>query len=164
MPPSLQHQPLNLGIIVKAPCVIICGSLLTKLKYITHSTSRDPQRSRTDAELISALRRAWLLPQVGVVDAVAEAKFSLDSSVGDEGGNFSAGERQLLALCRALVKNSKIILLVSQTYTLAHMVLLIPCQLRTRLLAMLMLRLTRNCKPPYRPSFHPRLCSASPTA
>ena len=76
---------------------------------------RDPERSRTDAELISTLRRAWLLPQVGVVDQVAEAKFSLDSSVGDEGSNFSAGERQLLALCRALVKNSKIIVLVSET-------------------------------------------------
>ncbi|KAF8500114.1 multidrug resistance-associated ABC transporter [Gautieria morchelliformis] len=75
----------------------------------------DPQRSRTDAELISALRRAWLLPQVGVVDPVAEAKFSLDSSVGDEGGNFSAGERQLLALCRALVKDSKIIVLDEAT-------------------------------------------------
>ena len=79
--------------------------------FSTHA--RDPQRSRTDAELISALRRAWLLPQVGNVDQVAEAKFSLDSVVGDEGNNFSAGERQLLALCRALVKDSKVIVLAS---------------------------------------------------
>jgi len=76
----------------------------------------DPQRSRTDAELISALRRAWLLPQEGISDPDAEAKFSLDSSVGDEGSNFSAGERQLLALCRALVKDSKIIVLVCHIY------------------------------------------------
>jgi len=72
----------------------------------------DPQRLRTDAELISVLQRAWLLPKDGS-DPVAETKFSLDSTVGDEGSNFSAGEKQLLALCRALVKNSRIIILVS---------------------------------------------------
>ena len=81
--------------------------------FVFNAHARDPQQSRTDAELISALRRAWLLPQVGVVDPAAEAKFSLDSVVGDEGGNFSAGERQLLALCRALVKDSKVIVLAS---------------------------------------------------
>ncbi|KIJ49226.1 hypothetical protein M422DRAFT_225864 [Sphaerobolus stellatus SS14] len=75
----------------------------------------DPTRSRTDAELISALQRAWLLPQAGVSDPVAEAKYSLDTSVGDEGSNFSAGERQLVALCRALVKDSKIIILDEAT-------------------------------------------------
>ncbi|KAF4621625.1 hypothetical protein D9613_012586 [Agrocybe pediades] len=75
----------------------------------------DPQGLRTDAELISALQRSWLLPKSGPPDPVAEAKFSLDSTVGDEGSNFSAGEKQLLALCRALVKNSKIIVLDEAT-------------------------------------------------
>jgi len=71
----------------------------------------DPLKTRTDAEVIKALQRAWLLPQDGVVDAAAQAKFSLDSNVTDEGSNFSAGERQLIALCRALVKGSRIIVL-----------------------------------------------------
>jgi len=31
------------------------------------------------------------------------------------GSNYSAGEKQLLALCRALVKNSRVIVLVSST-------------------------------------------------
>ncbi|KAF9466028.1 multidrug resistance-associated ABC transporter [Collybia nuda] len=75
----------------------------------------DPQGLRTDAELISVLQRAWLLPKDGTSDPIAEAKFSLNSTVGDEGANFSAGEKQLLALCRALVKNSRIIILDEAT-------------------------------------------------
>ena len=46
---------------------------------------RDPQRLRTDAEVIAVLQRAWLLPKDGPVDPAVEAKFSLDSVVGDEG-------------------------------------------------------------------------------
>ncbi|KAH6893805.1 Metalloprotease [Coprinopsis sp. MPI-PUGE-AT-0042] len=40
-----------------------------------------------------------------------EVKLSLDAIVGDEGSNFSAGEKRLLALARALVKNSRGIVL-----------------------------------------------------
>lgn len=49
------------------------------------STTRDPEASRTDAELISVLQRAWLLPRDGHSDPNAEAKFSLESTIGDEG-------------------------------------------------------------------------------
>jgi ABC-type multidrug transport system fused ATPase/permease subunit len=38
-------------------------------------------------------------------------KFDLNSMVSEEGSNFSAGERQLLALCRALVKQSRVIVM-----------------------------------------------------
>jgi len=92
--------------LVPQDSVLFLGSLRSNL---------DPQGTRTDAELISALQRAWLLPRDGPADATVEAKFSLDSTVGDEGSNFSAGEKQLLALCRALVKNSRIIVLDEAT-------------------------------------------------
>ncbi|KAJ7123626.1 multidrug resistance-associated ABC transporter [Mycena epipterygia] len=76
----------------------------------------DPQNLKTDAELISVLQRAWLLPRAGEpADRIADSKFSLDSTIGDEGSNYSAGEKQLLALCRALVKNSCIIVLDEAT-------------------------------------------------
>ncbi|KAI0371903.1 multidrug resistance-associated ABC transporter [Pilatotrama ljubarskyi] len=73
----------------------------------------DPTNTRADAELIDSLRRAWLLPRDGSPDPAAEAKFSLNSNVSDEGK--CAGEKQLLALCRALVKNSRIIVLDEAT-------------------------------------------------
>ena len=38
-------------------------------------------------------------------------RFDLNSNVSEEGSNFSAGERQLLALCRALVKESRVIVM-----------------------------------------------------
>lgn len=65
--------------------------------------SRDPQGTRTDAELISALQRAWLLPKDGPTDPVIEAKFSLDSTVGDEGETI-----------RHLSKFHAILILISQ--------------------------------------------------
>ncbi|KAJ7890947.1 multidrug resistance-associated ABC transporter [Mycena olivaceomarginata] len=75
----------------------------------------DPHKTKTDAELISLLQQAWLLPRDGTIDPVTEAKFSLDGSVSDEGSNFSAGEKQLLALCRALVRDSSVIVLDEAT-------------------------------------------------
>ncbi|KAJ3517101.1 hypothetical protein NLJ89_g715 [Agrocybe chaxingu] len=98
--------------------------LRTRLAFVPQDTTLflgtlrdnlDPQRLRTDAELISVLQRAWLLPKEGPVDPAIEAKFGLDSIVGDEGSNYSAGEKQLLALSRALVKNSRIIILDEAT-------------------------------------------------
>lgn len=53
--------------------------------YPTKMIHRDPQRTRTDAELISVLERADITSSDGVADPVAEAKFGLESVVNDEG-------------------------------------------------------------------------------
>jgi hypothetical protein len=58
---------------------IICYLLLTLAEF------SDPQNTRTDAELIFALQRAWLLPRDGSSNPAAEAKFSLNATIGDEG-------------------------------------------------------------------------------
>ncbi|KAJ7852952.1 multidrug resistance-associated ABC transporter [Mycena leptocephala] len=87
-----------------------------RLALVPQDSVLDPQNSKTDAELISVLQRAWLLPREGdPPDPTADSKFSLNSTIGDEGSNYSAGEKQLLALCRALVKNSAIIVLDEAT-------------------------------------------------
>lgn len=65
----------------------------------------DPFHEHTDLALWSALRQTGL-----VQDRKDEGpQIHLDSVVGDEGQNFSLGQRQLIALARALVRDSRVI-------------------------------------------------------
>ena len=75
----------------------------------TIRSNLDPFNEHTDLELWSALRQSDLVgPDENLYDKT-HGRIHLDGIVEEEGLNFSLGQRQLMALARALVRGSQII-------------------------------------------------------
>jgi ATP-binding cassette subfamily C (CFTR/MRP) protein 1 len=95
---GLQDLRTRLAIIPQDP-TLFRGTIRSNL---------DPFGEHTDLELWSALRQADLVGQEAQMEDKT-ARIHLDSTVEEEGLNFSLGQRQLMALARALVRGSQII-------------------------------------------------------
>ncbi|OCH93740.1 hypothetical protein OBBRIDRAFT_810929 [Obba rivulosa] len=88
----------NITIIPQVP-ELLSGTLRQNL---------DPFGQHDDAVLNDALRAAGLFSLQSEDD---EGRIALDSEIATGGGNFSVGQRQIIALARAIVRQSKLLIL-----------------------------------------------------
>ena len=85
------------------------GTVLSDLYFAgTLRRNLDPFSQHDDATLNDALRASGLFSLQVDGD---EARLTLDSDIASGGNNLSVGQRQIIALARAIVRNSKLLIL-----------------------------------------------------
>ena len=84
----------------------------------TMRSNLDPVNQFDDAKLWDALKRSHLVDSTergtteeGDPGAVVSGRFTLDTVIENEGNNLSISQRSLVSLARALVKDSKVLIL-----------------------------------------------------
>ncbi|KAH9480752.1 ATP-binding cassette transporter abc4 [Psilocybe cubensis] len=91
----------------------------------------DPFEQHSDAKLNDALRSAGLF---SLQEEAGEARLTLDSKIAGSGSNLSVGQRQIIALARAMVRESKLLILDEATSAIDYKTdEIIQNTLRTRL-------------------------------
>ncbi|XP_035537849.1 multidrug resistance-associated protein 9 [Morone saxatilis] len=96
---GLQDLRSKLSIIPQDP-VLFIGTVRYNL---------DPFNNYTDEEIWAALEKTY------IKDSISRLEGKLQAQVLENGENFSVGERQLMCMARALLRNSKIIILDEAT-------------------------------------------------
>lgn len=129
---ELRSLRRRIGYVPQSP-TLLKGSIADNLRY------GDPEAS--DAEVKDAAHAA------GIHDFIASLPEGYDSQVGERGVNFSEGQKQRLAIARALVKNPDIVILDEPTSALdsrteASIFAVLPDRLRGKTLFVVAHRLS----------------------
>ncbi|GAA5864726.1 hypothetical protein JCM8547_008286 [Rhodosporidiobolus lusitaniae] len=114
---SLTHLRQSVTLVPQEP-LLVSGTLRENL---------DPLHEHSDEECLSVLKRIHLQPPASSGSSTpspstpdTDERALLDLPVSANGTNWSSGERQLIALARALLRNSRIVILDESSASLDH--------------------------------------------